>query len=124
LSRAAPGHIGFSSVGGHIPDLPPIAGKGLRIIIGTGRLTVKAPIAPGLIRSVPVKSYRLFEPGQEIPVDNLPAMIALDGERERIEAKGKLVTISIDREGPWVIDIPRALHQAAKERLFLYPNHI
>ena len=124
LSRAEPGHIGFSSVGGHIPGLPPIAGKGLHIIIGPGPLTVKAPIAPGLIRSVPVKSYRLFEPGEEIPIDNLPAMIALDGERERIEAKGKQVTIAIDRKGPWVIDIARALHQAAKERLFLNPNHI
>ena len=124
LSRAEPGHIGFSSVGGHIPGLPPIAGKGLHIIIGAGRLTVKAPIAPGLIRSVPVKSYRLFEPGEEIRIDHLPAMIALDGERERIEGKGKQIAVGIDREGPWVIDIPRALHRAAKERLFLYPNHI
>ena len=73
---------------------------------------------------MPVKSYRLFEPGQEIPIDHLPAMIALDGERERIEGKGKQVTIGIERKGPWVIDIPGALHQAAKERLFLYPNHI
>ena len=124
LSRAEPGHIGFSSVGGHIPGMPPIAGKGLHIIIGAGRLTVKAPIAPGLIRSVPVKSYRLFEPGEEIRIDHLPAMIALDGERERIEGKGKQIAVGIDREGPWVIDIPRALHRAAKERLFLYPNHI
>ena len=124
LSRAAPGHIGFSSIGGHIPGLSSVAGKGIHIIIGAGRHEVKAPIAPGLIRSVPVKSYRFFEPGEEIPVAHLPAMIALDGERERIEGKKKQVTIGIDLKGPWVIDIPRALQQAAEERLFLNPNHI
>jgi len=124
LSRAEPGHIGFSSVGGHIPGLSLVAGQGLHIIIGAGRYEVKAPIAPGLIRSVPVKSYRLFEPGEEIPVANLPAMIALDGERERIESKKKQVTIGVDRNGPWVIDISRALQLAAKERLFFNTNHI
>jgi predicted polyphosphate/ATP-dependent NAD kinase len=124
LSRAEPGHIGFSSIGGHIPGLPSIAGKGIHIIIGAGRHEVKAPIAPGLIRSVPVKSYRIFEPGEEIPVAHSPAMIALDGERERIEGKKKQVTIGIDVKGPWVIDIPLALQWAAGERLFLNPNHI
>jgi hypothetical protein len=124
LSRAKPGHIGFSSIGGHIPDLPSVAGKGVHIVIGPGQYEVKAPIAPGLIRSVPVKSYRLFEPGEEIPVGNLPAMIALDGERERIEGKKKQITIGIDMKGPWVIDIPRALRQAAEQRLFLNPNQL
>jgi hypothetical protein len=124
LSRAEPGHIGFSSIGGHIPDLPSAAGQGIHIIIGAGRHEVKAPIAPGLIRTVPVKSYRLFEPGEEIRVTHSPAMIALDGERERIEGKKKQVTIGIDMEGPWVIDIPQALRQAAEQHLFLNPNHL
>ena len=123
LSRAEPGHIGFSSIGGHIPDLPPSAGKGIHILIGPGKHEVKAPIAPGLVRSVPVQSYRVFEPDEEIPIGRCPAMIALDGERERIEGKKGQVAIGIEVKGPWVIDIPRALQKAAERHLFLNPNH-
>jgi len=124
LSKAEPGNIGFSSIGGNISDLPPADGKGVHIVIGPGQHEVKAPIAPGLIRSVPIKSYRLFEPGEKIPLLHTPAMIALDGERERIEGKNTHITIEIDVKGPWVIDIPRALQQAAKQRLFINPNHL
>lgn len=122
LSTVEPGNIGFSSIGSHIFDLPPAEGKGVHIRIGPGRHKVKAPIAPGLIRSVPIKSYRLFEPGEKIPLARTPAMIALDGERERVEGKNKQVTIEIDLKGPLVIDIPRALDLAAKQRLFINPN--
>jgi hypothetical protein len=118
LSRAEPGNIGFSSIGGNISELPSTNGKGIHITIGPGSHEIKAPIAPGLIRSVPVKTYRLFEPGEELPLAHTPAMIALDGERERIERKKTRVTVEIDLHGPWVIDIPQALRQAAKRRLF------
>lgn len=122
LSRAEPGNIGFSSIGGNISDLPSSNGNGMHIIIGSGQHEVKAPIAPGLIRSVPVKSYRLFKPGEEIPLSNTPAMIALDSERERIERKKSQVAVEIDLHGPRVIDVARALQQAAKQQLFQHPN--
>jgi hypothetical protein len=123
LCRAEPGSIGFSSVGGHMADLSCPGGKGVHIIIGPGPHEVKAPIAPGLIRAVPVKSFRLFSPGEAIPLAHTPATIALDGERERVEGKKNRVTIEIEVEGPWVVDIPRALRYAAEQRLFLTPRH-
>jgi hypothetical protein len=122
LSKAEPGNIGFSSIGGNIFDLPSSNGKGTHIIIGSGPHEVKAPIAPGLICPIPVKAYRLFEPGEEIHLAHTPAMIALDGERERIAGKKRQVAVEIDLHGPWVIDVARALQQAAKQRLFHNPN--
>ena len=119
LCRAEPGSIGFSSVGGHMSDMASANGKGVHIIIGPGSHEVKAPIAPGLIRAVPVKSFRLFSPGEAIPLSHTPALMALDGERERIEGKKSRVAIGIELEGPWVVDIPRALRHAAEQRLFL-----
>jgi hypothetical protein len=124
LCRAEPGSIGFSSVGGHMSHLSSADGKGLHIIIGPGPYEVKAPIAPGLIREVPVKSFRLFSPGEAIPLSHTPAMIALDGERERIEGKKNRVIIEIEVEGPWVVDIPRTLRYAAEQRLFLNPKQL
>ena len=121
LSRAEPENIGFSSIGGNIPGLSSAKGKGIHIIIGPGQYKVKAPIAPGLIRWVPVNSYRLFESGMAIPLACTTAMIALDGERERIVRKRDPVTVTINPKGPWVIDIPRALKKATEQRLFLNP---
>lgn len=118
LTRAEPGNIGFSSIGGHLSPLPPDSKKGVYIKIGPGGETVKAPIAPGLIRDVPVKSCRIIEPGEEITISHTPAVLALDGEREHIIAKGSQWTVSLQLDGPRVVDIPQTLKKAAMESLF------
>jgi ATP-NAD kinase N-terminal domain len=122
LSRTLPGQIGFSAIGSHIPELSGVNGKGVHIIIGPGPQKVKAPIAPGIVSWVPVKSYRIFEPNEEVPFSHLPAMIALDGEREWIEGQDSKLTIRINQKGPLVIDIPRALQKASEQHLFLTQN--
>jgi len=119
LARATPGNIGFSSVGGHLADLTFVNGKGAHILIGPGLHRVKAPIAPGLIRWVPIQSYRLFEPGEEIPISRTPAVIALDGERERLERGSSRVTVRLNPEGPWVVDVSQALKVASEKGLFV-----
>jgi hypothetical protein len=119
LSRTQPGHIGFSSIGGHISELAGADGKGVHILIGPGHIEVKAPIAPGLIPWVPIKSYRVFEPDEAMPLCHSPAMIALDGEREWIEGKQSRVRIVLNPKGPWVVDIPQALRKATEQHLFL-----
>jgi ATP-NAD kinase N-terminal domain len=119
LAWAKPGNIGFSSIGGHLSDPACVNGKGVHILIGPGPQRVKAPIAPGLIRWVPIQSHRLFEPGEEIPISRTPAVIALDGERERLEGKDSRITVRLNPEGPWVVDISQALQVASEKRLFL-----
>lgn len=107
LARAEPGNIGFSSIGGHLCPLAPDSMKGVHIKIGSGGETVKAPIAPGLVRDVPIKSYRIIEPAWEIAISRTPAVLALDGEREHIIGKGRRWTISLQLDGPRVVDIPK-----------------
>jgi predicted polyphosphate/ATP-dependent NAD kinase len=119
LSRAEPGNIGFSSIGGHLCALQSNSGKGVHIKVGPGRKKVKAPIAPGLIRSVSIESYHVFESDREIPISHTPAVIALDGERERIVKKKERLAIRISANGPRVVDIAQALLLASKESLFL-----
>ncbi|MBT3257254.1 MAG: ATP-NAD kinase [Deltaproteobacteria bacterium] len=119
LTRAEPGNIGFSSIGGHLCPLAPDSMKGVHIRIGPGGETVKAPIAPGLVRDVPVKSHRIIEPGREIAISHTPAVLALDGEREHIIAKGSQWTVSLQLDGPLVVDIPQTLKTAAMKSLFM-----
>jgi len=119
LTRAEPGNIGFSSIGGHLCAQERGNGKGVHITIGNGNSRVRAPIAPGLIRDIPVKSYRLFEPGMEIAVSYGPAVLALDGEREHLIKKEGEWSIRLSLKGPLVVDIPNTLKKASLESFFI-----
>jgi predicted polyphosphate/ATP-dependent NAD kinase len=120
LARAEPGNIGFSSVGGHLYALQSSSSRrGVHIKIGPGKQKVKAPIAPGLIREVPVKSFQVFDPGLAIPISHTPSVIAMDGERELIAKKGDELTVQIEANGPRVVDIPETLRKASEKSLFL-----
>lgn len=88
LTRAEPGNIGFSSIGGHLLPLERNSQRGIHVKIGSGGKVVKAPIAPGLVKDVPVKSCRIIEPDEEIIISHTPSVLALDGEREHIISKG------------------------------------
>ncbi len=119
LTRAEPGNIGFSSIGGLLSPLEPDSMKGVHIRIGPGGRTVKAPIAPGLIKDVPVKSCQTIAPDQEIIISHTPSVLALDGEREHLIAKGSQWTIQLELNGPRVVDIPKTLKMAATESFFV-----
>jgi len=119
LARAEPGNIGFSSIGGHLSVLESSKGRGVHIKIGPGKLKVKAPIAPGLIRTVPIESFQVLKPGHAIPISHAPAVIAMDGERELIVKKGEELTIQINVNGPRVVDIAETLRKASQKSLFL-----
>ena len=123
LTRAEPGSIGFSSLGGHLCRLPSNAGKGLYIKIGPGDKKVKAPIAPGLIRWVPVAEHRLFEPGEELNILG-PTVIALDGERELTVKAGETYTLKVNSNGPRVINPDKALSWAQENCLFISEEEI
>jgi len=119
LTRADPGNIGFSSLGGYICQLPVDSGKGLHIIIGEGERKVRAPIAPGLVRWVPIQSHRIFEPEESIAIQTSHCVIALDGEREITVTEGERVSIRLSLNGPRVLNLTETLRQASQECLFL-----
>ncbi|MFH1135905.1 MAG: NAD(+)/NADH kinase [Pseudomonadota bacterium] len=120
LARPEPGHIGFSSVGGHL-GLAAGPNRGMHLVIGPGFKNVLAPIAPGLIRTVPVQSCRVIAPGEEIPISHEPALAALDGERELSIKAGDGLTVSLSLHGPKVVDIASAIGRASTEGLFIEP---
>ena len=118
LARAEPGNIGFSSIGGHLCALDAKSGKGVHIMIGGNGKTIKAPIAPGLISEIPIKSFNIFDPGVSILISYTPSVIALDGEREFIVKPGESLAIKLNLQGPRVVDIPKTLRKASEKSLF------
>lgn len=108
LTRAEPGNIGLSSIGGHLlgGTMPP--GKGLFVRAGHGDRRVLAPIAPGLVQTVGVVDSRLLNPGDALRVaHDEPCVLALDGEREHELPAGRRCYLRLSSSGPRVVD-PRA----------------
>jgi predicted polyphosphate/ATP-dependent NAD kinase len=118
LARAEPENIGFSSIGGLLCGIGPDSGQGVHLLIGEGGQAIRAPIAPGLVRRVPIKNYHLFEAGEKVSITHTPALIALDGEREMIVKEGEALCVILNRQGPRVVDIALALRKAAEQGLF------
>lgn len=112
LAGSELGHIGFSAVGAALMVPDSEKGKGMHISIGEGNGRVLAPIAPGMMRWIPIKSFHVLEPGKAVSVGYVPSVIALDGEREIEVGRCETISILLNEKGPYVVDIEKALQVA------------
>ena len=141
LTRCEPASIGLSSVGARLEVVSSSDVGGLRYVLGEneqGRqgtegeshepaatvnpdrpsTEVLAPIAPGIVAQVPIASWERLEEGQRIEVDRRHSSVALDGERAFTVTPSQRVEVSVQRNGPPVVQVERALHMAAERGLF------
>ena len=119
LARVEPGSIGLSSIGAHLGVGAP-AGSGLHLRVGEEGQRVLAPIAPGLMASVPVAEHRLLAAGDTVHVcQPRPCTLALDGEREVALPGGAQVCIRLNAGGPRVVDVRHAIALAAQQGVFV-----
>jgi len=120
LSRVAPATIGMCSLGGVLFPAACGSDQGAHIVLGDGGQTILAPLAPGLIRAVPVAQARLLPQGSRVSLGSTPCTVALDGERElEIARSGHQLEVSLNPHGPHVVDIAAALHCGAEGGLIL-----
>ena len=130
LTRAEPSSIGLSSIGGRLQPLSLEEEGGLyyRLANSDGAesasrnpdnsIKVLAPIAPGMISTVPIADWRLLVEGERVPVEPRFCTIALDGERSISVTPEHKVEIGISRTGPPVVRVELVLETAAKLGLF------
>ena len=118
LARAEPHSIGLSAIGGCLSPVGVREPFGLHIQLGPGTLRAVAPIAPGLVRSVDIASYRRLSLGESVPVGQRVCTLALDGERHVEVAQGHDISIKLTGLGPRLVDVHRVLHMAATDGLF------
>lgn len=116
VTRGEAHNIGMSAIAGNLVPVGIKEQCGLVVEIGTGGVMVAAPIAPGLIKEVPIQSYRHLNIDEEIEIINVPCIIALDGEREVEVGKEEKVSIKLTFQGPNVIDVEAALREAVASR--------
>jgi len=117
LTRAEPASIGLSSIGSRLTPVAIDEEYGLYIRLtgepGPNATTVKAPIAPGTISEVEILDWRKITPGEKIDINLQSGTIALDGEREVELLPNQHVYASLSMDGPWVVDVPKAMLLAA-----------
>ena len=130
LTRAEPSSIGLSSIGGRLQPLSLEEEGGLyyRLADSVGTVAanrdpdtsikVLAPIAPGMISTVPIADWRLLEEGERVPVEPRFCTIALDGERSISVTPDHKVEVGITRTGPPVVQVELVLETAATLGLF------
>jgi hypothetical protein len=122
LSRITASAVGFASIGGALfPDeCEACSGAWVRVGETTSNAErVVIPIAPGLMREVPIAEARLIRPGEAIELSRGPGTIALDGEREiEIHDANTRIAICLEPRGPRVVDVEAALTQAASTGAF------
>lgn len=122
LSRISAAAIGIASIGGALYPEACEGCSGAWIVIGdaaTAPESVHVPIAPGLMRWVPIASARLVNQGETITLAGGPCTIALDGERE-IEIRDASTTLAVRLNpiGPRVVDVEATLQAGAAAGAF------
>jgi predicted polyphosphate/ATP-dependent NAD kinase len=115
VTRGEPDTIGISAIAGNIEPVGVASRKGMAIDIGPGNMKVMAPIAPGLIKPIDIKNYRILEIGEQISVAKGRCVIALDGEREVEVAENDEIFIKLTSDGPRVVDVNLALRDAVTQ---------
>ncbi len=120
LTFAAPDGIGLSSIGGAWAPVERSAAHGLYLTFaraGETGVPIFAPIAPGRVDQVTMRTCEHFEMGDWLPLDVGQGTLAFDGEREIEIERGERYEIALDWAGPLTVDVGRTLRYSAARQL-------
>ena len=128
LTRAEPASLGLSSIGARLQPLSVADDGGLQYSLidradldgprQDGETYIRAPIAPGVVPTVAIASWRRLAEGERVQVERRHCTVALDGERAFSVNPNQSLEIQVQRNGPPVVDVDAVLRQAAARRLF------
>ena len=119
LSRVAPAEIGMCGLGGILFPEATGSAQGVHIVVGESTRTVLAPVAPGLIKPIPVASARLLPLGETVTIGETIGTVALDGERElEVLPPGGEIAVTLSASGPRVVDVEATIRFGAAAGAF------
>ena len=118
LTRAEPAAVGMAAVGGLLHPVDTADEHGLFVELGDTGTRLVAPIIPGSYAEVGVAAVRPVPLGETVELVG-PGLLAFDGERERQLRPRQRASLTIRRDGPWVVDVPRTLRLAACRGAFI-----
>ncbi|MQG38641.1 MAG: ATP-NAD kinase [SAR202 cluster bacterium] len=88
--------------------------KGIHIRANsTNSKNLKVPLAPGLIKSIPIKNWKYIKTDSRTKIAQSSCVLALDGERTLSVKSSSKVEIALKNNGPVVISTDKVIEQAA-----------
>ncbi len=125
LAFADPQAIGLSAIGGLLHPVGRRDAGGLLVQLADAQhpatLRLLAPIAPGMLRAVPIAHWQPMPADQPFTVAGQGGVVALDGERELAFDAGDRVQITLRENAFPTLDVARCLQIAAAEGLLRLP---
>jgi predicted polyphosphate/ATP-dependent NAD kinase len=127
LAFADPQCIGLSAIGGLLQPVARDQRGGLAIEIAAdaagARLVLDAPIAPGMVRPVPIAGWQAMHADQPLAVALEAGTIALAGARELGFDAGDRVRVTLRENAFFTVDVARCMRIAAAEGLLRRTAH-
>ncbi len=128
LAFADPQSIGLSAIGGLLQPVGRQERGGLAVQLAGDEqhalLRLDAPIAPGMVRPVPIASWQRMVADEPMPVLASAGTVALDGERELAFEPGQAVSMTLREDAFFTVDVARCMHHAAHAGLLRTPPPI
>ncbi len=120
VTSARPDAVGLSSVAGLLDPVPRSAEHGLHVRLTDPKkaeTVLNVPLTPGLVVPIGVAEHHHIEPGETVEIEPVAGSLALDGEREIELGPDDHVQISLDPNGPLIVDVGEAMKEAARRGL-------
>lgn len=121
VTFADPQAIGLSAIAGLLQPVGRREPGGLAVHLAddshTPRVTLRAPIAPGMVKAVGIADWAPLRGGEPQRVRQRAGVVALDGERELAFDESEQVTITLVDQAFPTVDVARCMHAAAAQGL-------
>ncbi len=116
---ATPQSTGLSSIAGRVHPLGRHEPGAVSVTLG-GERRVRVPIMPGSFDIISIDRVEHLSPGETVRLAG-PGALAYDGERDRVLPDDATAVVSVDPDGPMIVDVERTLLCAANQHLYDVP---
>ncbi len=120
VTFADPEAIGMSAIAGLLKPVSRLERRGLHVRLGDGaeaKISLDAPIAPGYIRSIGIRNFRVLPANRKIRPEIREGSIALDGERELSFTPTDDVSVELLPSAFRTVNVSACMQFAAKNGL-------
>lgn len=118
---ADPQVIGLSAIGGLLQPVGRRERGGLAVQIASGGrpavLSLNAPIAPGMLRPVPIAGWQKMLADEPMTADCAAGTVALDGERELPFKHGQRVRMTLRENAFFTLNVAQCMTVAVRDGL-------
>lgn len=117
VTRSTSHDIGMVSIAGRLTHVSEEDEGGVFVKVGKGSLAVKSAIAPGVVKEIPIKSWRKIEQEEIIELPSKQRIIALDGERELVVKKKEKLAVQLSYTQASFVDYKKVLALADEKKM-------